>query len=388
MRLDDFPTLKKNLSDRRANIIDQLLPQLSQARQAGEIANARYIDAKDFVGRAFEESWREVSKTFPSVYQRKNAGEFVNQKVVDFWYTFMYPQSHTMAGHIKKLQALPQDDPFVAAALPFLKEIYPIAEMMLALKTMTVKRVVKSEEEKQAEKYTPPKSSSRAVALVQSLLEKVVDDQFQELVDSITARHMKTLNDFVKALAASDQDPSLNGIDKWTKKPNDSYSLRHHFTYKSGPYSGKIDSVSLTLIDDVVSWGIRPTGKRGLIVNQNAPEVMETKARKQAKEIRDSFVVKNLKKIVSILERKGDDLFESAKTISRTVSLNSLEGSFSFTFKDGSYFEVTNSVVFSISSLGTPFVRFPLRFHNVKLAGGIPMKSPSEEAMNTRFLEK
>ena len=389
MTLDDFPTLKATLSPRRANIIADLLPALEQARADGEIANPRFLEAKDQFGRAFEESWRAVEdRMTTSVYSRRRAGEDVPKKIEDFFIAFMYPQAHLMAGQIKKLEAMPADDISVAKLLPYLKELWPLADLILTLKTMAVKRVTKTDDEKREERYRPPSSSSKAVAKVTELLEGVVNSQFEDLVASITTRHMRTLNSFVKALAAADADPSLNGMDKWNRRANEYYSLGYHFTYQEGQFKGKMDSVSYGLLRNVVKPGVRPTGNRGEIVSPNAPEMMAAEARKQAEDIRKTFVVKNLRKIVSILEGKGDDQFDTATTVSQSVDLHSLEGSFLFTFKDGSSFYANNSVVWKVSSLGTPFNQFPLRFHNVKLPGGVTMKMPSEQNMNTTFLGK
>lgn len=117
---------------------------------------------------------------------------------------------------------------------------------------------------------------------------------------------------------------------------------------------------------------------------QNAAEIIADKATKMAELVRESFVAKNLKKLDSIVERKGD--LKEAVIVSGDLSTSGLEGTLRFTFKDGSAFTCRNSVVFAYSVHGTPFNRFPLTFHNVTLADGTKMKSPSEEKMNTEFL--
>ena len=116
----------------------------------------------------------------------------------------------------------------------------------------------------------------------------------------------------------------------------------------------------------------------------------ETKLRalatEMADEIRMSFVYKNFRKLAFIVDAKGN--LKSAIAREHTISLNGLTGTFDFTFKDGARFTATNSVVYVVNAYGTRFSRFPLTFHNVRLANGGRLARPSQEKMNTIFARK
>jgi hypothetical protein len=127
-----------------------------------------------------------------------------------------------------------------------------------------------------------------------------------------------------------------------------------------------------------------------LVIATEAPAIMQTRATKQAEEIRDMFVAKNLRKIVSIVEAKeaaGAALTDLA-VVSRQIEIGGFTGHFHAAFADGSSFDFANSVVWVMNQQGTQFNRYPLIFHNVKLAGGVKMPRPSEARMNQVFVGK
>jgi hypothetical protein len=68
--------------------------------------------------------------------------------------------------------------------------------------------------------------------------------------------------------------------------------------------------------------------------------------------------------------------------------LGALRGTLKFEFEDTSSFIVQNSVVWSHSVYGKQFMRFPLTFHSPIMPNGTVMPRPSEERMNTVFVEK
>ena len=98
------------------------------------------------------------------------------------------------------------------------------------------------------------------------------------------------------------------------------------------------------------------------------------------------FIVKNLTKLDSIVDAKGDVAIVTV--ISQNLGLCQLEGTLRVTFKDGALFDAKNSVVWTHSIHGKPFNRFPLTFHDVRFADGTKMPQPSEERMNTLFVGK
>jgi hypothetical protein len=134
------------------------------------------------------------------------------------------------------------------------------------------------------------------------------------------------------------------------------------------------------------TWKVsdNPTGRYRSFERRGWPTA-EYENGDNAARIREDFVYKNLEKIASIVEAKGN--YNTGKVISREINLAGLTGTLSFDFKDGSSFVVQNSVVWVENSYGTQFNRFPLTFHNVMMAGGKKMGRPSEQRMNEVFVK-
>lgn len=414
MRAEDFPTVVQMASQSRwkgtADRFAQALPLLAQGLADGAIANQDFIQAKDSVNRALERAWEAIedqNRDLFNMYARERNGEKIDEKMMSLMGGVFYPQAHTMAGQLKKLEKLPNDRA-VEIALKFWREVQPLGAAINALKDKVVKRQPKSEEEKRAERFTPPRASTKAAEQVHALLEEVVNMHFEALVTSFTTRYMRSLNDFMKAQKAAEGDKTKN--EPRQSKPNGErdyesyYSLRWHctvnkeeiernYTEKRSVFNREKPMVAAGTVA-LLSHVMKPGWVNGYhseyreMVDPDAPAKLAEKARKDADELRQMFIVKNLKKLVSIVEGKGDGQMVEAKVIDSTVRLDSLEGVFYFAFADGSSFTAKNSVVWSTSTLGKEFARFPLTFHGVKLAGGVNMGSPSEKRMNTVFLGK
>lgn len=375
----DPPLSERYLGSYRAAILG-LAPYVG----AAEIPNAVFQDLKSSFNSMFQKAWSRLPRP-DNFYQDSG----VPQDVRDNIGNYDYPTLHTFNLVWKKIEKTSPCE-LTTTAIEFLTEIKPIVVAMADLKTKTVKRQPKSEEQKRAEKFTPPASSSKAVARVRTILEQLVDREFQNIVELLTKRYQGYVTKFVEAQKAADADPALMGetaTRPWLANspmaPNTYYSLRYHCSV--GPRKADVNGYLMAMLSKVIKTDYNSTPYRE-IVNPNAMTIMATEALKDAKEIRDYFVVKNLKKFVSILEAKGDDQFLNAEEISTGLDLNGLEGTFRITFKDGSSFDAKNQVVWVINSHGTQFYRFPLNFQNVFLPGGVKMASPSEKRMNTVFL--
>jgi hypothetical protein len=264
----------------------------------------------------------------------------------------------------------------------------PIIDAILFLKGKAVKRQPLTNEQRRAPKFTPPPSTSKAVARVRAILKEIVDRQYEALVDQFTKQYQGFVTGFIAKQKEADKDPTLTGFEyRSSRRLASYYSVEQHSTFVGRDGQTYTDQTKVTMLR-IATKTDYAKGEYRVMVKANAMVLMAEEAVKKAKEIRDLFVVKNLKKFVAILEGKGDDLFASAREINGSVSLGGLRGEFEIVFTDGSSFEAKNAVVWVMNSFGTQFNRFPLTFHNVKLAGGGAMKSPSEKRMNTVFLGK
>lgn len=418
MKLADFPLFSTALQKdpRRSAWVEEALASLTEGMENGAIANQNFVSAKDVVNRAFERAWevyadRHGQNSPLNIYRRnENHTAPENEKVKQFIWGFYHPTAHLNAGQIKKIKAFPSD-PAWAIILPFLEEIAPICDAITFLKDKVVKRQPKSEEEKRAIKFTPPPATTAAAKQVAALLEEVVTASFDQLVAFNEKSYLGKLAQFEKAQKAAAGDKTKNepnGLNRRTGELEYSeyYSLRWHFTINKDDalvnvaenlgYRNRkkitVDAVGVALLSRVVRagrvGGDRFSGEYTEIVAPNAVEILKEQAFKDADELRQMFIVKNLKKIVSVVEGKGDGQMTESRVVNTEVSLQSLEGELYFAFADGSSFRVKNAVVGAISVLGNPFLRFPLTFHDAKMPGGAKMPLPSEERMNTIFLGK
>ncbi len=401
MQLADFPLFSAALAQCRnkhySGWVATSLEKLTQGLEDGSIANADFVDAKQYISRAFDYAWEAYqpdrhANSPLNIYDRYKKGTLPeNKKVETFLQGFHYPQAHLNAGQIKKIKAFPAD-PAWAIMLPFLEEIDPICQAVLDLKDKTVKRKPLTDEERHAAKYAAPASSSKDVEIVRGLLTEIVDAQYEALVKHFTDSNRAVLASFKRGLADAEGDVTKNKPSRFHRDTGfePQYTVAWHFTYKDeGQFKGRVDSQAVMLLSNIVdqtSKGYPAVYTTTFAADADAKLIAD--AEKDAKEIRDLFVVKNLRKIVSILEAKGDDNFDTCKVVGNSVSLRGLEGTLRFSFKDGSAFTCQNSVVWAVSNRGTQFYRFPLTFHNVAMPGGAKMPSPSEKRMNTIFIGK
>lgn len=253
---------------------------------------------------------------------------------------------HQMAGRLKKTTN--------EAERQFLIETMPIAELMLALKPLAKKREAKPAEDVQA-KYLAPRAGLDATALVQKALFQVTDSAYQQMFDdTLVAYHAKVRH--FRAFAAEHS------------------TMHDHLIRRAYHANGKHMDAMLLLQD----------------VYQVPDDKLDAKLRNIVKReidfVRDKFVIKNLKKLDSVVEAKGD--FAEITVIGYHFSMVRLEGNFRVSFKDGASFSVTNTVETAYSVNGKRFYRFPLRFHDVVMAGGAKMGMPSEQRMNEIFVGK
>lgn len=394
MQVSDFPLTVAGLGDnpRRVAQLTKWVEVIGNAAKAGEIANAEYVDMKFDMSRVLEAAWRGYEAKFDrSLFSGWDRERRLNRsdKLNDLLVGFHSPTFHLTSGQIKKLEKIAQkeNDPAIAPMLAFLREIEPFCVAVVFLKDKTVKRKTLSDEEREAAKYAAPVSSSKAVETVKGVLTNAVDQQYQNMLNMFIKSNRATLADFQAGLAEAGDDITKNAPSRYERSGFEQYySVKWHFTRTDAFGRTEVDSRAVSLLMRVVKQS--QYSKPMTEIAPNADAILVDEATKRAKEIRDLFIVKNLRKIVSILEAKTDDVFDRCEVIDSTISLSGLEGVLRFFFKDGSGFTCRNGVVFAVSNKGTPFYRFPLTFHNVSMPGGTKMPSPSEKRMNTFFLGK
>lgn len=380
MNLDTFPTFKhlistqgptqwdKPLSPAQLQRLEQALATWQDGLDHQGIDNPRFVDTKETIGRALETAWRAAPRDRDYIDQLPEA----QRNALD---TIPAPNLSNLAGRLKRVDKTP-DSPARTALLGLLQELTPLAQAYEFLKANTRKRQVKTEEEREAERFAPPPSSSQAVAQVRQILEHAIDRAYQGMVDRYTLMNRQRIQSYLDAQQVALSDPARGGK---------AYLPSTHLSRKNAQgRSEVIDPQGVAFLTEVLTSHYQTTRVPVYLANEQTWVLSDRKAEDQARQVREQFLYKNLAKLTPVLEAKGDQAFEAMEEVGR-FDLSNLEGEFLVRFKDRSSFRLRNAVVFVVNSYGTHFHRFPTTFHDVVLPNGEAMASPSEERMHTVF---
>lgn len=374
MTLDQFPILAANFLDKRylgtpsaakrREALENAIAAIATGLTNGAITNPVYVDVKATIARAFEEAWDNV---VGEVYTYGGKWESLSRPEYDLYWSMSKPQSHTIAGMLKKIEKSKIDTPMTRDMVAFLKEIGPLGLAVVKLKDMVVKRQPKEDPAAARKaKYDAPDVSASALGEFKALLVKVTEEAYGELLRMLTERNGKL-------------------VDRWVELENASQALPFNQRHKSkeGQHADQI-AANHPFIYQCVTGTDTGRNQRTYTRNDKADGVVAKVSKEQADQTREYFIYKNLDKIASILDAKGN--YKSAMLLDRTV-LNGLEGTIRVEFQDGSGFTVKNAVVYVMNSYGTQFNRFPLTFTDVYLPNGARMPRPSEQRMNEVFVK-
>lgn len=356
-----FPMLLHGANDKVAHRIREKLAQMAAGLEAGKIANPVIEDVKFVLGRYIGAAW----DTHVRPSQPTRGDDWTDtENAISVPYSIH--ELKTGATKLGKLLARAAknneavDTPYIRAAQALYAQLAPIAEANELLKPLVVKRKLKTQEEKAAEEtYVPPMANKAAEAALRDTLTGITETHYAALRDTFIRQLRQALEQYLAATGPNStpeerrkafRNPLWNAIgSRCTRPPEGSVAYRDHHPER------------------------RP----------DADQIIEQEATREADLIREKFVIKNLRKLASIVDGKGD--FKAIDTIGGVVSLNSLTGSFRIHFTDGSAFTAENSVVINTSVYGKRFYQFPLRFHDVVLTGGATKKQASEQWMNETF---
>lgn len=363
MNLSQFPILSANLSykgkddPRLVSLTEKALEILTTALDAGQIMNVSFKDMKDYLNRAFERAWHNAVSEIYLARVAGDKGRVETDFERDLYYT--YPQCHTAVGLLKKIEKSKETSDMIDAAKSLLKEIGPLAVGVTSLKDKVVKRQPKAPEDIKA-RFSPDAVRGTALEKIKAALEQVCEKNYNALVEHF----VEIQNHYLAAFVASgENDPYIFFVSKPSKQ---------------GKY---VNQRAYTVVSSATTQDPRRVNERvKLLPRAEIDRKFAASAKKDAAEIRDGFVYKNLGKLASIVDKKGD--IDKIEVIGQGVDLGGLRGVLRITFHSGARFTVTNSVVFVRNNNGTEFFRFPLTFSDVRLSNGSAMNLPSEEKMN------
>lgn len=375
MPASQFPTLLAAYAQQPRYLarFEDAVGKLEQGITAGAIANPVYQDVKGTISRAFDDGFE---KAIQEPFFWAGRWESLSDADKETFWAAAKPAPHTIGAWQKKL-AKAQDSDLVEALRAFIAEVAPLGEMVVKAKDLVVKRQPKAPEADVRAKYVAPEASRTGMKQVFDLLTSITEAARADLVTLFQNRFQRYVDRFMEAQA------ECKAMEPAARKKKYPHGCTPYDLYRNRQ-SGRMNMEAYEVVEactKVIGYGGRDSERA---VREDAAARIATMATKLADEVRENFVTKNLKKLDSIIERKGD--LDEAKVVGKDISMQGLEGTLRFTFKDGAAFTCRNSVVFAYSVHGTPFQRFPLTFHDVTKSDGSKMKSPSEEKMNTEFL--
>lgn len=369
---DDGSRWNRPYTEHRIQRLDEALTQWSEAMAAGEIENPRFIESKECISRAVEDAWDRVERDHDWI----NSLSDPLRNALD---SCPRPNLSNLGGRLNRVLKAPEH-PTRDRLVALIDDLKPVLEAYAFLKAHAKKRVIRSAEEQEATRFTPPPTTSKAVEEVHALLETVVNRDFSELLNELKTSNRANIQCFLDA-----QDEAYKNPDLLQDKER-GYSPRWHLTIKDGSLKGQVMNPEGARFLEKVLAAEHEYG-RATLYKADADTWVKSDAQAQelAETIRRQFVFKNLQKITPILERKGESVFESVSEIGNGITLKRMEGDFHFKFNDHSSFNVHNAVVFVVNQFHTRFFRYPLTFHSVTLPNGEAMGRPSEERMNEIF---
>ncbi|ETX13549.1 hypothetical protein OCH239_09730 [Roseivivax halodurans JCM 10272] len=370
MPAEDYPRVLRHLTERRAAQFTAIVAELEAARAAGEIANARLNDAKLPFSRAIEEAWdREAQR--PYLWNRDYPGSAREREAMDAFTGS--PAPHLMRSFTARAAKLGETEAG-RVIRGFLEEIAPLMELMAHCKTIAVKRQVRTPEARPSEIYSAPAASGTAMAEVNAALQEITRAARDHLAEMISAREERVLEQFLAA------------VEENRNPPEGQRQLRNFSPYEYSRRKGRGQSRPDLRVPLEALTQDRYDRDLKLMIHEPRPDfrdILRDRGRSQADALCSDFIDRNLSKLASIVDAKGN--FETIDIIGRSVNPAGMEGRLRVSFDDDSRFEARTSVVWSCSPLGTPFTRYPVTFHDVRMPGGELTRKMSQKEMNEIF---
>jgi hypothetical protein len=254
---------------------------------------------------------------------------------------------------------------FLSWYLTVLRELAPIQQMMDIMKTRVFKRQPKPPETRQQKFH----NAKLTMAKLKSgpTVTKALTDLTDSLKGDYEEETYKWNLDWVERFdSISDDEYWDNYYDRATRTMSDQvYSLP--VWDRTGAPSPQQKSL------------LRPRLKR------NYKSIVRQMAKDEAERMQQDFLIKNVNKLVTIIDAKKANLAGDPQILKAEVLKQSFTGEIKFVFDDNSSFIVRNKVIWKRSQYGKSFNQYPTTFHDVVMPDGQPMGMPSEERMNKVF---
>ena len=335
------------------------LKALSDGLEAGAIPNARLSEYKHTLSSAQYRAWGDAA-SFPKFSHDKTMPMEIRESLADLWSEPTLQNVKRQDKAIKVLEGLlstPEQRNKFSDMKALRAEMLNVRQAINDGQAIAVKKKPKAE--KPAEpRYTAPAASKTATGQVQGFLEKICEARRGEIIAQFGRAFDRYERVFLECKAKAEEQGKAYGLGAHSQRP---YAC----------------SQEQSVLQAMYEWKGTRKPDADLCKSQLAVQYTD--------EMIKGFISKNVQKLASIVETRGD--YASIK-LRGPFHPEHMEGEFTLSFQDGARFDIRTKAVHGISSLGKNFVRFPSTFHNAVLANDVAFIAPSEERMNTLFAKK
>ena len=402
--LADFPVIMSNPASQEQIHsprfpLNRYVATANAAIQAGGVLKSGYKDLSTDANRVAEYATDLIDAKY------KHGGRWSSlPKELQF---FEIRPNHVglVSSTLAKVEKLKVDHPYRTEAIATLKELLPVEALVGYFKTHIVAKISKSEREAQAA-YAAPQSTKDAKKLVADALTLMTNEVKAQYIVQLETPWIEMLEQFF----AKEHHDQLRHLgthpeqDAEREERNKAARAKHQERYGNS-WGFKAEARGTTFIERAllpVAATITTVGGSRYTYNpdpmQSKPvftpkpnwkNLIHLKAEQQANDMQAQFVDKNVRKLASIVETKGN--IEGKPVVLNVHCYQGvIEGNIKFQFKDASCFVVRNKIVSKMYQAAdgqyATMYQYPTTFHNAVLPNGKRMEGqPSEKEMNEIF---
>ena len=299
----------------------------------------------------FEELKQKLARLLYAAHESFNHAYLVTRPegvIRDLYYATI--QANTVAGWLRKARKMQESELrnlFISIFEPFV----PVIEAVHALKPRVFKKGSAQDPNVVAkqEAYQAPKAASAAVQSVVKVL--------TTLTDSIKVQYEEQVYTYL--LGSLEQAWELYQADSLRRGTLGNFLLNRYGVRNDNPcFCGRF------------------TGLR-----DGYQESLRREAHEEAELMQQTFLARNVKKLASLVEVKGN-LTGEPEILEAGVRKGRIIGRIQFNFDDHSSFQVMNSIVANRTKYDKVYYQFPVTFHIVVATNGKITAKMSEKQMN------
>lgn len=313
--------------------IAKALSKLSEAEVSRQIFNVEYQEIKGIFNNAHEYSLTEIFRVLRKKHGYEDA-DLVPTAIQELWYLNKARPSST----IKKIYLSQElnENPYALELLEYLILIDSVVKRLDALKDFIIKG--RKPSENASPRFEPQRAKLDTIHDLKLKFEEFCNPLRNEIKSGYSEHYANAVKEFA------------------LKSPDEQRTVFKNFSFLFN-------------------------ANRELLTDNNLLDAIENRSNLNAIAIVEEFILKNISKLGSIIDRKGT--YKNIEVISAYSSKGKLNSSLKFYFDNGSSFIVKSKIVIVYSR--TVFSRYPTTFHDILDSNNVFHKTQSEEWMNTIF---